>query len=230
MVSRCSSSIGPTLFYALVIEEAKSLLSAAVSAAGCGSGNNRNPYPQPPYDNRPTDQQPIFVAKVDATLDRRTGMMTVTDLDGKGGTVTVPVWSGNGKYGIGYPGGEGGDGRYDNAGDSGPIPRGDYLIGNGYKEEKVARDHPGGDARWYTLYGSDGKGGYSQVLPNGRGFFYMHTGRRTNGCVTIPSDVPEEGPGYPRSEAYNALKRLLDGTSPMPYKPGDTYRGWLHVK
>jgi hypothetical protein len=191
-----------------------------------GQGNKSNPIPD---NSRSVPQNPIQIATVDGTLDRRTGTLTVTDQQTHK-SVSVHVYSGNSQYGIGYPGGQGADGRYDDRVDEGPIPKGDYLIGNGYKERAVSDPHPNGDARWYPLYGANGHGGYSlERLWNGRGVLYLHTGLRTNGCVTIPSDVPETAPNYPTSSKYNELKNLLDNTKPLEYKPNDFYRGWLHV-
>jgi len=176
------------------------------------------------------EQEKPLIAKVDATLDRKTGTLTATDLDTHK-TVNIHVWSGNEQYGIGYPGGQGADGRYDNLHDHGPIPKGDYLIGNGYNNKHIEEDHPGGDAQWYKLYGADGKGGYShEQLANGRGVISLHTGLESNGCVGAPSEVPKSDPQYPRSSEYNKLKNLLDNTKPFEYKPGDTFRGVLHVK
>jgi|688.fasta_scaffold179578_2 hypothetical protein len=181
-----------------------------------------------------SDSQPVCVAKVDATLDRKTGTLTVTELDGnekhkKGETLTVPnVVSGNGEYAA--PGG-GSDGKYDNLKDHGPIPKGDYLVGNSYKNASILRDHPDGDASWYPLYGSDGKGGYSnQQLWNDRGGLFMHTGRQSNGCVTFWADQTGSDANYPHSQNYDKMKEFLDSTKPYEYKPGDKYRGFLHVK
>lgn len=165
--------------------------------------------------------------------------MTVTELDGnshhkKGEKMSIHMWSGNGKYGIGYEGGEGADGKYDNIQDKGPLPKGAYLIGNGYESKEVTDEHPGGDSHWYKLYGDDGKGGYSyDQMANGRGGFNFHVGLHSNGCGTIPSEVGEDSTTYPTSKQYNKLKDFLDNTSPYiynPEKPDDTYRGKLHVK
>jgi hypothetical protein len=179
---------------------------------------------------------PLLIAKVDATLERSSGTLTLTELDGnanhkKGEKLSVHVWSGNSEYGIGYQGGQGANGKFDNLMDKGPIPKGDFLIGNGYNEPKVQAEHPHGDAWWYKLYGKDGKGGYShEKLWNGRGYFDIHTGLESNGCVTVPSEAPKISPLYPQSTKFDQVKDMLDSTKPYEYKPGDEYKGWLHVK
>jgi len=191
--------------------------------------------PQEFGDLKLFDDSPKLIAKVDATIDTKTGTLTVTEQTGnaqhkKFESVSAHIWSGNGPYGVGYPGGTGADGHCDNVKNHGPIPKGDYLIGDSYQEPHVQSAHPGGDATWYRLYGKDGKGGYShEVLWNGRGVFALHTGLRSDGCVTIPSDVGEEDPTYPHSNKFDKVKEILDGTSPQEYK-GTTFRGWLHVK
>jgi len=175
-------------------------------------------------------QNTTLIAEVDKTLDRATGLLTVTDVDTHR-SVTLTVRSGNSPYGIGFPGGQGADGRYDNVPDRGPIPKGDYRIGNGYQEPHITQLHPGGDAKWYHLYGSDGHGGYSyEKIWNGRGYLNLHTGLASDGCVTVPSEVPLTDSSYPNSSKYDQLKDLLDNTKLFEYKPNDTYRGWLHVK
>lgn len=183
-----------------------------------------------------SEQQPSLIAKVDATLERQSGTLTVTELDGnerhkKGEKLSVHLWSGNEQYGIGYAGGTGADGKYDDLKNHGPLPKGEYLIGNGYENADLLNSHPGGDPHWYRLYGSDGKGGFSyEKLANGRGGFNLHTGLESDGCGTIPSEVQQSNSAYPSSTQYNKLKDFLDSTTPYEYKPGDTYRGQLHVR
>lgn len=63
-----------------------------------------------------------------------------------------------------------------------------------------------------------------------RGLMYLHTGRRSDGCVTIRSDLEEGSPGYPRSSAYDKLKSMLNSTTPFNYKPGDSFKGHLYVR
>lgn len=177
---------------------------------------------------------PLHIAKVDATFDRHAGTLTVKELDGnakhkKGESLTIEnVVSGNGEYAAPGPGS---DGRYDNVPFHGPIPKGDYLIGNGYENQHIQQQHPGGDAHWYKLYGGDGKGGFAyEQLDNGRGEFNLHTGRESDGCVTVWSDKEQSDTHYPQSKDYNKVKNFLDSTKPFEYKPGDTYKGILHVK
>jgi hypothetical protein len=200
------------------------------------SASGSGPYSDPGEASRrntsvsPNQMDGMLIASVEATLDRQTGTLTVRDVQ-TDKSVTLHVVSGNGQYGIGYPAGQGADGRYDDLHDRGPIPKGDYLIGNGYHPDDYQRDHPDGDTQWYRLYGSDGHGGYSyEQLANGRGYLNLHTGLQTDGCVTAPSEVPQSDPKYPGSSKFNQLKQILDNTKPYEYKPGDFYRGWLHVK
>jgi hypothetical protein len=196
------------------------------------------PQEQPPRSGQEQQAQvenPPLIARVDATLDRKTGTLTVTEVDGnaqhkKGESVSIHANTGNLQYGAGYPGGEGADCRYDSVTDHGPIPKGKYLIGNRYTNEDVARDHPGGDADWYKLYGNDGKGGYNyEHMWNSRGVFNLHTGNRSNGCVSVPSDVQESDPVYPRSTEFDKVKGFLNPSKPFEYK-GSTFKGVLHVE
>lgn len=180
-----------------------------------------------------TMNDPLLIAKVDATLDRGSGKLTFTEMDGNqkhkaGDKLTVDVKSGNLQYSI--PDGQGADGRYDNVIDHGPIPKGDYMIGNRYRNGDIERQHPGGDPYWYRLYGKDGKGGYDyKKIWNGRGGFNLHTGDQSNGCVGTPSQIKEPNPGYPYSAKYNQVKDFIDSTKPFEYK-GTMFKGWLHVK
>ncbi len=95
-----------------------------------------------------------------------------------------------------------------------------------------------GDYNWYRLYGDNEKGGYTYdgipvKTPDGttvyRGNFNLHTGRASNGCVTVWSDVKLGEKGYPHSDDYDKLKKLLDKTKPLNYK-NSNYTGWLEVK
>lgn len=184
-------------------------------------------------DGQKPVKQGVSVAKVDATLDRKTGTLTVTDED-TGEKLSVHAMSGNGQYGIGYDGGDGADGKYDGLEDHGPIPKGDYLIGNGYIHKHTAILFPGGDSQWYKLLGSNGKGGYTyNKFDDGkgstRGGINLHTGSISDGCLTVPSDVGMVDLHYPHSADYDKIKTLLDNTKPLEYK-GQTFRGFLHVE
>lgn len=119
---------------------------------------------------------------------------------------------------------------------TGPLPTGKYLVGRSY----VPTKHQGeeGDYNWYRLYGNNGEGGckydkFPVKTPSGgivyRGGFNLHTGRVSDGCVTVWSDVKRGEKGYPHSDDYDKLKRLLDKTKPLRYKNSD-YSGWLEVK
>ena len=48
-----------------------------------------------------------------------------------------------------------------------------------------------------------------------RGGFNLHTGRESDGCVTVWSDVSRGDSEYPKSEDYNKLKNLLNKTKPL---------------
>ena len=118
--------------------------------------------------------------------------------------------------------------------DIGPLPTGKYLIGLSYRHDGVGS----GDDNWYKLYGDNGNGGYSYSeipvqTPKGetvmRGGFNLHTGRRSNGCLTIWSDIPEGTKDYPHSDDYEKLRDLLDSTKPLRYK-NSYYSGWLEVR
>jgi len=120
--------------------------------------------------------------------------------------------------------------------EAGPLPTGKYLIGLSYVPKQHAADS--GDYNWYRLYGSNGKGGYSynQIpvkAPDGtivyRGGFNLHTGRASDGCVTVWSDVKRGAKGYPHSDDYDKLKTMLDKTKPLQYR-NSSYTGWLEVK
>jgi Protein of unknown function (DUF2778) len=161
---------------------------------------------------------------VDLTYDRSTRSLTGYDTD-TGEIYTGSAVSGNG-VNSNNPASEGIVG-------SGPLPGGDYLMGNGYDSGH------GGDDWWYRLYGPDGKGGYSYtcipVVDPGTGKtvcrngFNLHTGLASDGCVTVPSDVDNSSPAYPTSKSFDDLKKLLEKTKPLDYK-GSTFRGYLHVK
>ncbi|WP_422014715.1 RHS repeat-associated core domain-containing protein [Roseateles sp.] len=163
--------------------------------------------------------------EVKGVFDRAAGTVTLTDVQTKQ-SVTFSAFSGNGSW-ANDPMSQSLTGR-------GPLPSGEYLIGNGYSKP----DHPG-DNWWYKLYGPDGSGGYSydEVVATDpktgkvtkRGQFNLHTGRESDGCITVRSDVARGQENYPHSTAFDGAKKLLDKTRPMIYK-GSTYRGTLIVK
>ena len=62
-----------------------------------------------------------------------------------------------------------------------------------------------------------------------RGGFNLHTGRASDGCVTVWSDVSQGDKGYPHSDDYDKLKDFLNKTKPLRYK-NSNYTGWLVVK
>jgi hypothetical protein len=172
---------------------------------------------------------------VEGSYNRTTGMLTLGESGRPGTNVTAKAWSGNGKYGVGYPTGYGANGQYDNVYKQGPLPKGEYLIGNKYQYDKYVKDHPGGEHDWYRLYhkGKDGKWRWNELKDkNGnvieRGDFLLHTGLDSDGCITIPSEVPQTDSGYPRSRDFAKIKKLLDNTAQKPIdpnRPDDQYIG-----
>ena len=162
---------------------------------------------------------------VTATFDRTTGNLTVTD-NQTGASTSCRAWSGNGAN-TNNPGSQ-------HIPDSGPIPAGNYLIGQAYNGGHSA----GGNNTWFKLYGPDGSGGYSYTtipvpVPGGgsvnRGGCNLHTGLASNGCVTIPSTVPNSARNYPQSPSFNAIQQMLQSTSQLNCN-GSNFRGWLNVR
>lgn len=166
---------------------------------------------------------------VDLVYDVANKTLTATDVDSKE-TITLveKVFSGNGDSCCVK------DDQWKK--NSGPLPTGKYLVGQSFVP--VEHRDQSGDYNWYHLYGPNGKGGYSYseipvMSPNGmtviRGGFNLHTGRRSNGCVTVWSDIGEEDDGYPHSNDFDKLRERLDKTRPLRYKDSN-YSGWLEVK
>jgi RHS repeat-associated protein len=160
---------------------------------------------------------------VEMAFNRSTGRLVAIDVDTK---EKVSIFAFSGLEGCTN------NSACDPVEDTGPIPKGPYLIGKGYARGT------GGDDRWYKLYGSNGAGGYSYTqIPvknpatggtTMRGGFNLHTGSLSLGCLTVLSDVDRNSPDYPRSDAYDRLKKLLDNTNPYMHN-GDPYRGRLNV-
>ncbi len=124
--------------------------------------------------------------------------------------------------------------------DTGPLPLGEYLVGNSYIPDEHVQDAAnGGNYNWYKLYGKDGKGGFSyDSIPVKdpktkrtvyRGGFNLHTGNRSNGCVTIRSNIGENEPKYPQSKQYNNLQKMLNATSEYTYN-NSGYKGVIVVE
>ena len=120
--------------------------------------------------------------------------------------------------------------------DRGPIPEGEYWIG----KQRVVH----GREKWRPLYGDDGGGGKSytgvQVYdPNTgqritRGGFNLHVGTRSNGCVTVTSEIPEGSLGYPQSGDYDRLNNFIEQKGKRtpfhnPRRDKDTYHGVMVV-
>ena len=166
---------------------------------------------------------------VNAEYDVANKTLTVNDVD-SGASITLKekVFSGNGKSCCLK------DDQWKSR--EGPLPTGTYLIGLSYVPKNHSSDT--GDYNWYRLYGSNGKGGYTYNnipvrTPTGeivyRGGFNLHTGRASDGCVTVWSDVSQGDKGYPHSDDYDKLKDFLNKTKPLRYK-NSNYTGWLVVK
>jgi RHS repeat-associated protein len=162
---------------------------------------------------------------VEMTFNRANGVLVAVDYD-TGEKVSVNAFSGLGDCRNSQ--------RCDSKEDTGPVPRGRWLIGQAYQHTSGNR----GDNTWYKLYGSNGVGGYTYTqMPikdpkTGkvamRGGFNLHTGNVSLGCLSVPSDVDGSSPNYPTSEGFDRLKSLLNRTTPYFYN-GSTYRGVLHV-
>lgn len=162
---------------------------------------------------------------VEMVYDVENRMLTARDVNtGQSITLVSKVISGNGKFCCKK--------EEQWRADAGPLPTGRYLVGLSYRHNA---GH--GDQNWYKLYGNNGSGGYSYTDipvqgPMGtviRGGFNLHTGRRSNGCITVWSDVAESDEKYPHSDDYDKLRELLDNTEPYLYK-NSGYSGWLEVK
>ena len=129
--------------------------------------------------------------------------------------------------------------------DKGPIPIGEYWLGNKYIPKNHIDDaQRGGNYNWYKLYGDNGMGGksYTQVAVKNpetgkiiyRGGFNLHTGQASNGCVTVWSDIDSTDSRYPQSKQYDHLEKFLDKCSTKkfvnPRNPNDNYVGVLLIR
>ena len=176
-----------------------------------------------------TSQSDYLGLYVNVEYDVASKTLTAKDVD-SGASITLKekVFSGNGKSCCVK------DDQWRTG--IGPLPTGKYLIGLSYVPAQHSSDT--GDYNWYRLYGSNGKGGYTYnnipvKTPAGatvyRGGFNLHTGRASDGCVTVWSDVSQGDKGYPHSDDYDKLKAILDKTKPLRYK-NSNFTGWLEVK
>jgi RHS repeat-associated protein len=161
---------------------------------------------------------------INGSFDRSTGSLSVTDVQ-TGQTITITAFSGNGAF-TNDPKSEGIPSR-------GPLPGGNYLVGNGYDSGH------GGNDWWYKLYGPDGNGGYSySCIPvknpltgkvGCRNGFNLHTGLASDGCITVPSDIDNNDPNYPQSNDYDKIKDLLEKTKPFTYN-NSNFKGKINVR
>lgn len=102
----------------------------------------------------------------------------------------------------------------------------------------------GGGYNWYRLCGDNGKGGKSyESIPvknpsTGevvcRGGFKLHTGRASDGCVTVWSEIAPGEKNYPQSEDYDKLSQFIEKAGEPkfvnPRKSTDTYMGVMYVR
>ena len=129
--------------------------------------------------------------------------------------------------------------------DHGPLLEGEYWIGNQYIPKGHLRDAAeGGGYNWYRLCGDNGKGGKSyESIPvknpsTGevvcRGGFNLHTGRASDGCVTVWSEIAPGEKNYPQSEDYDKLSQFIEKAGEPkfvnPRKSTDAYMGVMYVR
>lgn len=67
-----------------------------------------------------------------------------------------------------------------------------------------------------------------------RGGFNLHTGRESDGCITVESDIDNSNPKYPQSKSYDDLRDFINkaGETPFhnPRKPTQKFLGIMLVK
>lgn len=107
------------------------------------------------------------------------------------------------------------------------MPEGVCWIGKQYTPGGHAHDATrGGDYEWFSLWGDNGAGGKSYdstPVKNpktgaviARGYFNLHTGAASDGCITVSSDIPCGAPEYPHSSNYDRLKDFIQrGSEPL---------------
>jgi RHS repeat-associated protein len=114
---------------------------------------------------------------------------------------------------------------------TGPLPVGQYAVKDQVDKKRLIGHgdvHPNGDWNWFPLYRNEGKktesdfrvADYKTGKPTDivRGGFYLHTGRASNGCVTVWSvEPPQKGdknnPSYPQSPDFVRIKILLNNVN-----------------
>lgn len=166
------------------------------------------------------------------------GKITGFDHSNPGNTIEIDnVFSGNGS--------DANNPNSQHKSDQGPLPEGEYWIDDQYiPKDHVADAARGGNYNWYKLYGDDGKGGKSytnipvkdpttgQIV--NRGGFNLHTGRASNGCITVTSDIDQSDPKYPQSKDYDDLSNFINKTGKIPFnnprKPTQKFQGIMLVK
>jgi RHS repeat-associated protein len=118
----------------------------------------------------------------------------------------------------------------------GPVPAGNYLIGEGLNV-------PGfNNTIGYPLYKSrdgslEGPFGLQQIPVKDpltgketirAGGFYIHAGRLSLGCITFRAEQNRGEPGYPSNQRFNDLDNILRKTPPMYYN-NQKFKGRLIV-
>ncbi len=128
---------------------------------------------------------------VTAIYSQRQRILSVTDNETQKSVTCKDIFSGNGPYKDQW--------WADNLGGRGPLPTGSYTIDS----EVPIPEYP--DQSEFLL---------SPTFKTRRGGFTIHPGRRSNGCITIISDVGENDPGYPHNDCFDRLQALLSATKP----------------
>ena len=176
--------------------------------------------------NSPVDNVDPFGLVVKGVFDRRSGVLTLTDLD-TGVTVTVQAYSGAGRA-INQPSRE-------NDKNEGPIPAGRYQI------------FAGPDKEFYRLDAIDSIRRNDRHEPTGRDEFRLHIPGASVGCIAVGSPdnrlLPREQRNF---EEWKKVANLLEKTRTVifvdnlrkssflgklsNFLPGIKYYGELEVK
>jgi RHS repeat-associated protein len=133
---------------------------------------------------------------------------------------------------------------------TGPLPVGLYAVEDQDDKKKAPGHgdiHPNGEWNWFPLYRIEGTkvikdfkvANYKtgKLTNTIRGSFYLHTGRASNGCVTVWSVEPpkkddKDNPKYPQSPDFDKIKNLLNNVNnkdKIKGCDGKLVRGILHV-
>lgn len=160
---------------------------------------------------------------VNVYFDRSAGTLTFIDRDTGQKIIVYNVFSGLPGYGEDQ--------------ENGPIPEGSYLIGDSTYHGHTWQHPPLGNYYWNKLYRwDDGKEPSAEFYikdRNGkwvkRSGLYMHTGRVSDGCVTVKSDRDKDHwLTYPQNSDWERAQEMMDKTKPRVVN-GQSYRGTLYV-